>query len=185
MKSKLFGLMASIVLFGLSPANATTYPYSYNISFSVGGTMVTGTIATDCDGGCYLAASDIGLWSLTMDGTTYSSSTGGTLTALTAYPLEATTTNLIFDGTKDGYDRFTNGSGASLWELQFSGGEIDWFLNDTYQGDDDLDGDSLTVGTLATSATPLPAALPLFGTILGVGGLLGWRGKRKAAALAA
>lgn len=182
MKSKLFGLMALIVLLGLSPANATTY--SYNVDFSVGGTTVTGTIATDCDSSCYLAATDIGAWSLTMDGTTYSSSTGGALTALTAYPLEATTTNLIFDGTKDGYDRFTNGSGASLWELQFSGGEIDWFLNDTYQGADDLDGDSLTVGTMATSATPLPAALPLFGTVLGVGGLFGWRRKRKPQAVA-
>ena len=29
------------------------------------------------------------------------------------------------------------------------------------------------------ASTPLPAALPLFGTVLGVGGLLGWRRKRK------
>ena len=35
------------------------------------------------------------------------------------------------------------------------------------------------------SATPLPAALPLFATGLGALGLLGWRRKRKAAALAA
>ena len=34
------------------------------------------------------------------------------------------------------------------------------------------------------SATPLPAALPLFGTVLGAGGLIGWRRRRKAAALA-
>lgn len=31
---------------------------------------------------------------------------------------------------------------------------------------------------------PLPAALPLFGSVLGIGGLLGWRRRRKAAALA-
>ena len=36
-----------------------------------------------------------------------------------------------------------------------------------------------------TAATPLPAALPLFATGLGALGLLGWRRKRKAAALAA
>ena len=30
-----------------------------------------------------------------------------------------------------------------------------------------------------TVFTPLPAALPLFATVLGVGGLLGWRRKRK------
>ena len=40
--------------------------------------------------------------------------------------------------------------------------------------------------TLASSSTPLPAALPLFATGLGALGLLGWRRKRKAtAALAA
>ncbi len=38
---------------------------------------------------------------------------------------------------------------------------------------------------LTPSATPLPAALPLFATGLGAMGLLGWRRKRKAAALAA
>jgi hypothetical protein len=36
-----------------------------------------------------------------------------------------------------------------------------------------------------SSATPIPAALPLFTTGLGVMGLLGWRRKKKAAALAA
>ena len=35
------------------------------------------------------------------------------------------------------------------------------------------------------SSTPLPAALPLFATGLGAMGLLGWRRKRKAAAIAA
>ena len=37
-------------------------------------------------------------------------------------------------------------------------------------------------GTLQVSATPVPAALPLFATGLGVMGLLFWRSKRKAAA---
>jgi hypothetical protein len=37
----------------------------------------------------------------------------------------------------------------------------------------------------ALSAVPLPATLPLFATGLGALGLLGWRGKKKAAALAA
>jgi hypothetical protein len=39
--------------------------------------------------------------------------------------------------------------------------------------------------TLSITATPLPAALPLFAGGLGALGLLGWRRKRKAAALAA
>ena len=39
--------------------------------------------------------------------------------------------------------------------------------------------------TVGPAATPLPAALPLFASGLGALGLLGWRRKRKAAALAA
>jgi hypothetical protein len=42
--------------------------------------------------------------------------------------------------------------------------------------------DNVSVVGLNTSATPLPAALPLFATGLGALGLLGWRRKRKAAA---
>jgi hypothetical protein len=41
------------------------------------------------------------------------------------------------------------------------------------------------LGTALAAETPLPAALPLFATGLGALGLLGWRRKRKAAALTA
>ena len=40
----------------------------------------------------------------------------------------------------------------------------------------------LEIGSSASSATPLPAALPLFATGLGALGLIGWRRKRKALA---
>jgi hypothetical protein len=40
-------------------------------------------------------------------------------------------------------------------------------------------------GTWSVTTTPIPAALPLFASGLGVLGLLGWRRKRKAAAVAA
>ena len=47
--------------------------------------------------------------------------------------------------------------------------------------------DDITLGSVTpgTSLTPLPAALPLFATGLGALGLLGWRRKRRAAAIAA
>jgi hypothetical protein len=48
-----------------------------------------------------------------------------------------------------------------------------------------LSGHDYSSSSEAISATPLPAALPLFATGLGALGLLGWRRKRKAAALAA
>jgi hypothetical protein len=44
---------------------------------------------------------------------------------------------------------------------------------------------SLHLAGVGVDAVPLPAALPLFATGLGVLGLLGWRRKKKAAALAA
>jgi hypothetical protein len=46
-------------------------------------------------------------------------------------------------------------------------------------------GSTDTFLTLTPLATPLPGALPLFATGLGALGLLGWRRKKKAAALAA
>jgi hypothetical protein len=45
-------------------------------------------------------------------------------------------------------------------------------------------GSVFFTASLAASATPLPAALPLFATGLGALGLLGWRRKRKAQAAA-
>jgi hypothetical protein len=39
------------------------------------------------------------------------------------------------------------------------------------------------IGNALPSATPIPAALPLFASGLGALGLLGWRRKKKAAAL--
>jgi len=50
-------------------------------------------------------------------------------------------------------------------------------------------GDGLDAGLdnvdVELAATPLPATLPLFASGLGALGLLGWRRKRKAAAIAA
>jgi hypothetical protein len=44
--------------------------------------------------------------------------------------------------------------------------------------------DNVTVQFRSDVETPLPAALPLFATGLGAMGLLGWRRKRKAQAVA-
>jgi hypothetical protein len=66
-------------------------------------------------------------------------------------------------------------TGADISSVTFSGNDfgVYGFANEPI--------DTLVL----TSATPLPAALPLFASGLGALGLLGWRRKRKAAALAA
>jgi len=57
-----------------------------------------------------------------------------------------------------------------------------WAANPYTAVGDDVVG--LDYALFTPAATPLPAALPLFGTALGVGGLLGWRRQRKTAAAA-
>jgi hypothetical protein len=58
------------------------------------------------------------------------------------------------------------------------------FYADRYQVNAYLDFSVSTTNVSLDSTTPLPAALPLFATGLGGLGLLGWRRKRKAVALA-
>lgn len=71
--------------------------------------------------------------------------------------------------------------GLSLIELSGSG------QGGCCSGDDffDFSLDTPAEVTVNSAAVPLPAAFPLFATGLGALGLLGWRRKRKAAALAA
>jgi hypothetical protein len=62
------------------------------------------------------------------------------------------------------------------------GDQLGWFVEYGYNPA----AISATISaTSSADATPLPAALPLFATGLGALGLLGWRRKRKAAAVAA
>jgi hypothetical protein len=184
MKSKLLGLMAFVPLLGLSPANATTY--TYDVSFAITGSdTVTGTIATDCDS-CTLGTTDFGAWSFNLPGIgTISGSVPTTVFLPT--DLTASLTGITFNGTACGGPVTFNGAAGGL---NLECGMIADYLGTGSSGDkDSLDLDnnsSFQIATMATSTAPLPAALPLFGTVLGVGGLLGWRRKRKStAALAA
>jgi hypothetical protein len=184
MKSKLLGFIALVPLLGLSPANATTY--TYNVSFAISASdTVTGTMMTDCDS-CTLGSSDFGAWSFNLPGIgTISGSVPTTIFIPT--DITASLTGLSYNGTVCGGPVTFNGAAGGL---NFECGMIADYVGTGSSGDtDSLDLDnnaSFQFATMATtSTTPLPAALPLFGTVLGVGGLLGWRRKRKSAAAVA
>jgi hypothetical protein len=75
-------------------------------------------------------------------------------------------------------DFFDNATLASLGLLP---GTYTW----TWGSGAHADSFEVIIGATPLGATPLPAALPLFATGLGVMGLFGWRRKRKGATAAA
>jgi hypothetical protein len=137
---------------------------------------------TDCDS-CTLGATDFGAWKFNLPGigTIKSSDAGATTLIDIPTDLTASLTGLFYNGTVLGGPVTFNGAAGGL---NFEGGFIADYVGTGSSGDkDSLDLDSnpsFQFATMATtSTTPLPAALPLFGTVLGFGGLLGWRMKRK------
>jgi hypothetical protein len=202
MKMKLLVLIGCIALVG--PAEAADITYTVDISaspenISSGTDTVTGTITTDGTIGA-LVTSDIVSYSLEVTNSfatfPLSNTIGGTLDIQNANDdLNATASALTFNfsDTSASTYLYINGIGAAgSGSLGFydeayvtppASGEIQI---GTYGNEDTevyLTGTSYTLGTVpAVSATPLPAALPLFGTALGMMGLFGGRRKRKNAA---
>jgi hypothetical protein len=190
MKRKLLGLIACVAL--VAPAQAATY----NIDFVDGVYTISGSITTN--GTSPVAAADISAYSLSFINT---GSTIFTLTNSNAAPstplingsdLTTTSTTISFnfgDGSAPG-SAFFQGSGADSAD---SIGFYNKFSADLTTGEIEIgtpgnadillypSGD-VVLGSVST--TPLPAAFPLFGTALGMMGLLGWRRKRKDTAVA-
>ena len=186
-------LFALIVLAG-QPASAITY----NINVSEGGNSVTGTITTNGNLGS-LASTDITAWNLTIN-----AGLGGHLTlgsgnpTMIGSPLLAGTTT--FDFARSGSAEVFFGDGFNDWLLIGSvlsgtpGGAMQFIetgggssVNHTVSLplDDPFAGHIGSADFTPPADTPLPAALPLFTTGLGALGLIGWRRKKKSAALAA
>jgi hypothetical protein len=199
MKTKLLGLIVGTVLFGVTSATANTI---YNVSDTTGTLTVSGTITTDGNTGL-LVAGDILNWDMTVCcSAKYPTPSGGGKLSPSANlgsiyffgdALSATPTSLIFNfssTTPAGFS-FTDleTTVTASWLKNFDGSLIGLVLdlNDTLRYE--LTEISTRSGSqiIATSLSPipLPAALPLFATGLGALGLLGWRRKRKAAAIAA
>jgi hypothetical protein len=143
-----------------------------------------------------------GSFTITFDPTqTYSDSTGITLNTLNislgsslAFDYSPSTGELVVGGSSDGaasvflesgnpdfYIQILNFSSASTFnQLGYVTEDGSYFYSAI-----GTDAGSVSV-TPEVSATPLPAALPLFASGFGVMGLLGWRRKRKnSAAIAA
>ena len=130
---------------------------------------VTQTVSTKI-GDLYALSFLAGNYSLNTSQPTIVATVGGTPLSI---PLPATTlASGVWDGTTITFIATTTSTVISF------GGSGGAEGSTSYLGLDDV---SLT----DLSAVPLPAALPLFASGLGVLGLLGWRRKRKAAALAA
>jgi hypothetical protein len=111
---------------------------------------------------------------------------GQTISNASTFPVPAAFTSFSFNLTEAGwltYSAVNNGGygGSAVSEAQFKsilanlthvGIMMDWIT-----GLDSIDLDNVSFGP--NSAVPLPAALPLFATGLGLLGAMGWRRKRK------
>jgi hypothetical protein len=184
MKARFLGLIPFVALFSLSPASASII-YTYDVGFNIGTLSVTGTIVLGCaaiaiEGSC--GVSSPGIWSFTgSDGVTLSSTDAGAyVTASPIYPLTATASAIIFNpNPPPGLVQFNdNGSVLVFQSADDVAPEIAWL---GAQGYIISPASDVQIATIVT-ATPLPAALPLFATGLDAMGLFGWRRKRKDAA---
>jgi hypothetical protein len=110
-----------------------------------------------------------------------------TATTLT-FPFESVTTGGLASfgsGTLQARLCYSDALTVGCGPIPSTPGGITWAVanNSLETGINATAGD--IIATVATSATPLPAALPLFATGLGALGLFGWRRKRRAQAVAA
>jgi hypothetical protein len=203
MKMKLLGLLACIVLLGASPASATTYEISATYA-----PALTGTITTDGNTGV-LSTNDILSWNLTINnGNTNDCAIYGScnfidvLTSTNSQvlvdgeDLVGTATTLSFDyaDTAPGVP-FCCDSAAGRLAFFTSNASVQ-FISVGYVPGNPTGGFELQVnvpvvdlgapelGFPIIAGTPLPAALPLFATGLGVISVFGWRRKQKGDAIA-
>ena len=184
LSSKIFALVVCIALLNVAPTWAATY----SVNNTPGNTLgVTGFITTDGHIG-FLSSGDVLDWSLTIPatngGVSFTLNSSNSSVTLGSNLLSATATALSFN--------FSNSSAASLAfqnALQYS---VFWvsgiaFLNGLGGFQEIGDGPCAVCvantppffGTAVIGTTPVPAALPLFTTGIGLLGLIGWRRKRK------
>jgi hypothetical protein len=184
MNSKLFAFVSLVSLAGLSPASATTY-YTYNY-MGPDFTVV---------GGAYTTSDNVsGSVTLTQPlGDDFSGPISSILYAFSfsdgVQTISSSTPGVYLFPGEDNFETGLSG-GITSWafEMNITGAPPQSFIATT-TGDDSVETDSGASGAFVlelgdwsypATATPLPAALPLFATGLGALGLFGGRRKRKA-----
>jgi len=204
MRRKLLGLYAFAALLSLSPAHATTY--TYDVDYQINSTTVTGDIVLNCDS-CNVTSSTLVSWSLSTSGSGTSATIVGT--NLSATPSEIIFTgNPNFPATGLSWtSQFIGSSGNTFFGAGSSGNVVsggssgssclvsppingnvselygicsNGTLSETSDVGSVAEGFAPQSVAIATAATPLPTAFPLFAAGLGALGLLSWRRKRKA-----
>ena len=196
MKNALFGLLLITAWLAGFPANATTYTYDLDYSFTTVPGEVTGFITTSCDN-CVLTANNVPSWSFTAsDGTSGSSSNPGAGINASGAILEATPTGIamVTNATVGGFFAFcsdiaNNGSdcfntaGLNVDNI-FHGPDqpspfwhISWEENSSAQGIFATDGEAQDSGSgfvfpsieIASLAVPEPPVWSMM--IIGFAGL--------------
>jgi hypothetical protein len=196
MKAKLVGVIAAVAMWGSSAATAATITYAVpGIAYSTNIYMTGGTITTDGTIGT-LASSDIVSWSFTTIGdgdilyTITGTSTGDPFTTSQS-ALSATSTELIFNFSSTTANRLLFvpepdivasisfsplAQNSTTCELNPASGCIQ--LGTGLVGYAIPESGSQVIASVAS--TPVPGALPLFASGLGVVGYLAKRRKRSA-----
>ena len=169
-----------------------TSPITYDVNLTVGDGTVTGDIVTD--GNTSPSSPDITNWNLLLTEPGSSADLTGSNSYLFSdgTDLSATASQLFynFSVAPGGLGFLSNTDPLNTWLCFQSSGQECAPLSDgapviafSIAGDPAQSYSGNQV--IGTAATPIPAALPLFVSGLGTLGLLGWRRKRKTAALAA
>jgi hypothetical protein len=204
MKSKLLGFIALVLLLGLLPssANALTFDFSFTGGCAVApfSCTVTGKIDGLTDNATSAATAVI-IDTVSSSAFTVLSLPFNTICGsnclVTSNSFTVTSGVITAENFDVGSTTFTDTPPFdSIWSLTLGalGSGVMTFSNgstipgtnpNVYYQENIYTGTGASFAEVPVGTTPLPAALPLFATGLGVLGLLGWRRKRKAAAIAA